>query len=425
MSESPLQLNATPQSWWQRLTLSQIALGTIVVALIIFAAFTLVTLRYVIILMFLGIVLATALGPVFERMRGFGTSRAVAATTALLLLFALIGAALAATIPFFLTQIAAVIGDLPARYSTLRDSLAGSPTQIIRDLALILPRDPFTTVAPVGGENNQIETALSSVLFGTVRGVAFGGLVLLLSYYWLYYRALAIQSLALLVPIDWRNQAVDIWNKIEIKIGAFVRGLAVLGVSIGLLSLLGYSLIGLPYALTLGIIAGILEAVPYVGPLVTMVIAVVVGLTVSPEKALLAFVVANIIQLLENTIVVPRAMDKTVGVNPVVTLLALAVFGELFGLIGALLAVPLAAALQVLLDQFVLNAPTADQLDIGGRGQIALLRYKTQDLASDIRQQVRSKEDETTTESDVEEEELEALLSDLDSLLATAQEQTS
>jgi hypothetical protein len=112
-------------------------------------------------------------------------------------------------------------------------------------------------------------------------------------------------------------------------------------------------------------------------------------------------------------------------VRPVVTLLALAIFGELFGLVGALLAVPLAAAFQVLLDRFVLSAPTVSQMEIGGRDQLALLRYKAQDLASDLRQQVRSKEEEINAEADVDEEELEALLVDLDGLLAAAQEQRS
>src|SRR5439155_17065613 len=125
----------------------------------------------------------------------------------------------------------------------------------------------------------------------------------------------------------------------------------------------------------------------------------------------------------EASVVVPRVMDRAVGVRPVVTLLALAIFELLFGLLGALLAVPLAAVLQVLLDRFVLTTRAPEQLDIGGRDKLALLRYQTQDLAHDLRQQVRSKTAEVNEEADVTEEELEALLLDLDGLLAAAQEQ--
>jgi hypothetical protein len=118
-------------------------------------------------------------------------------------------------------------------------------------------------------------------------------------------------------------------------------------------------------------------------------------------------------------------MDKAVGVSPVVTLLALAVFGDLFGLLGVLLAVPLAAVFQVLLDRIVLTPTAPEQLDIGGRDKLALLRYQTQDLANDLRQQVRTKTEDVDADVDATEEELEALLNDLDGLLATAQEQNA
>ena len=116
-------------------------------------------------------------------------------------------------------------------------------------------------------------------------------------------------------------------------------------------------------------------------------------------------------------------MDRAVGVSPVVTLLALAVFSDLFGLLGALLAVPLAAVFQVLLDRVMLRGVSPADLEIGGRDKLALLRYQTQDLANDLRQQVRTKTEDMDVDVDAAEEELEALLLDLDSLLAAAQEQ--
>lgn len=413
--------SAPPLPWWQRVSLKQVALGTALVALTILAGLLLIALRYVLLMLFLGIVVATALSPMAERLRSAGLSRGLSAILSFTLLLAIVGGVLAAIVPFFTAQVTTVAVDLPARYGGFRTTLSDSPSRLIRDLAAQMPADPFSGLS--GSDGAAIGSTVATLLPNLVRGLAFGALVLLISYYWLYYRQLTIQSLALLLPMDWRGEAVDLWNQIEAKIGAFVRGLAILGVSIALLSFIGYTLIGLPYALTLGIIAGILEAVPYIGPFLTLVIATVVGLTVSPQLGLMAFVVANIVQLLENTIIVPRAMDRTVGVRPVVTLLALAIFGELFGLLGALLAVPLAAAFQVLLDRFVLRTPTAEQMTVGGRDQLAVLRYKAQDLAGDLRQQVRTKEAEVAVDTDADEEELEALLVDLDGLLAAAQEQ--
>src|SRR6185436_17942315 len=125
----------------------------------------------------------------------------------------------------------------------------------------------------LAGDNGiALGSQVTLLLPALVNTLLLSALVMILSYYWLYYRALAIQSVALLVPINQRTGAVELWNEIETKIGSFVRGLAILGFVIGLLSAIGYVAIGLPYGLTIAIIAGILEAIPYVGPLITVVL---------------------------------------------------------------------------------------------------------------------------------------------------------
>jgi predicted PurR-regulated permease PerM len=418
-SESSNGVGAT--SWWQRVTLNQVAMGTAIVALVVLGLALVVALRYVFLLLFLGIVVATALAPVVERLRRLGLAQGTAALIAFGLLLLVLAGILAALVPFFVAQVVQAAQDLPAFYAGFRNTVVSSDSRFLRGLGAQLPADPFSGIT---GEDGVALGAQVAALIPSVGWtLLFSALVLLLSYYWLTYRALALQSVALLIPINRRAAALDLWNEVELKIGAFVRGLAILGFVIGLLSAIGYVAIGLPFGLTIAIIAGLLEAIPYVGPLITLVLAGVVGLTVSQSMALLAVGIALAIQLLENTIVVPRVMDKAVGVSPVVTLLALAVFGDLFGLLGVLLAVPLAAVFQVLLDRVVLSPTAPEQLDIGGRDKLALLRYQTQDLANDLRQQVRGKTEEIDGDIDATEEELESLLSDLDGLLASAQEQ--
>jgi predicted PurR-regulated permease PerM len=414
---------ASPVSFWQRVSLKQVAAGTAVAALLLATIALVVALRYVFLLIFLSIVVATALAPLVERLRRWGLSQGQAALIAFALLLVLMGTIIAAVAPFFVAQLTQVLSDLPERYTAVRETIATSRSSLIRGVAAQMPGDPFQSMLSDGGV--ALGAILAAALPSVGRGLLFSALVLFLSYYWLCYRARAVQALTLLVPIDYRAEATTLWNQIEDKIGAFVRGLALLGLIIGVLSAIGYLLIGLPYALTIAVIAGLLEAIPYVGPLLTLVLAGLVGLSVSPGMAVAAVGIAAAMQLIESTIIVPRVMDRAVGVRPVVTLLALAIFELLFGLLGALLAVPLAAVFQVLLDRFVLRAPTPGQLDIGGRDRLALLRYQTQDLASDLRQQVRSKAADVDEETDAAEEELEALLLDLDSLLATAQEQTA
>ncbi|MFL5805668.1 MAG: AI-2E family transporter [Roseiflexaceae bacterium] len=413
---------AAPLPFWQRVTLKQVAIATAVATLILLGIGLIIALRYVLLLLFLGIVVATALAPIVERLRRWGVSQGLAAQIAFALLIVLVGGIIAAVAPFILAQVSQVVADLPERYASVRATLAASRSGLIRGMAAQLPSGLFQNITAADGV--ALGTVVAATLPSLGRGLLLSALVLFLSYYWLYYRALAVQSVALLVPLDYRADAIDLWNQIEAKIGAFVRGLALLGLLIAILAGTGFLLIGLPYAVTLAIIAGLLEAIPYVGPFLTMALAGLVGLSVSPTMAALALGVAVVVQLVESTIVVPRVMDRAVGVRPVVTLLALGIFELLFGLLGALLAVPLAAVFQVLLDRFVLSAPAAAQLEIGGRDKLALLRYQTQDLANDLRQQVRSKTADVDEEADAAEEELEALLLDLDSILAFAQEQS-
>ncbi len=407
-----------PLPLWQRVTPRQVALGTIVVALTILLCAFVVAIRNIFILFFLGIVVATALQPIADRLKRYQAGRGPAALVAFSVLLVIVAGLIAILAPFFIQQFSAFADELPASYTNLRETLAASNTRLVAAIGSQLPASPFGSV---GGDDisQQILAYLPTVGWGILMTV----MVLLLSYYWLYYRALAIQSVALMVPIDRRQGALDLWNEIEYKIGAFIRGLALLSLIIGVVSGVGYWFIGLPYALTIGIIAGLLEAVPYVGPIITMILSVIVGLSVSPQTAILALVVALIVQFLENSIVVPRVMDRAVGVNAVVTLLALTIFGDLFGVLGALLAVPLAAVIQVFIDRMMMRSAVPDDVQIGGRDRFALLRYKALDLASDLRSRVRNKTEESSAEEDAVEEELEAVMVDLDALLSAAQEQ--
>ena len=148
--------------------------------------------------------------------------------------------------------------------------------------------------------------------------------------------------------------------------------MALLSILMAILSGIGFSLIGLPHALILAIMAGLLEAVPYVGPFILAIMAGIMGLGVSPQMALMAILVSSVLQFLEGNIVVPRVMDKAVGVHPIITLLSIGVFADLFGLLGALLAVPLAAIIQIIFEKLVFRAPSAEEMCIRDRSEEGL-----------------------------------------------------
>jgi septal ring factor EnvC (AmiA/AmiB activator) len=127
-----------------------------------------------------------------------------------------------------------------------------------------------------------------------------------------------------------------------------------------------------------------------------------------------------LIQTVENYILAPRIFGHSVGVNPIVTLLALVTFTSLLGFAGALLAIPLAAVFQIVLDRILLN-PEAMEEDVPqGRDQLSLLRVELQELSTDVRKKIREKEDEMEEHEDQIEDILEKIAADLDQVLVDA-----
>jgi predicted PurR-regulated permease PerM len=210
---------------------------------------------------------------------------------------------------------------------------------------------------------------------------------------------------------------------IEARVGGFIAGQSILCLVIGVMAFVAYTLIGLPNVLALAIIAGVFEAVPVVGPAIGAVPAFIVALTSDPSKAIWVVVAMLVIQALENSLLVPRVMKRSVGINPIITLLALATFSSLLGLPGALLAVPAGAIIQLLLDRYLL-APGAIESQVPlGRDQLSLIRYEAQELGEDVRKQLRIRPDQTDELADRFEDEIEAIVSDLSRLLLEISEQ--
>jgi predicted PurR-regulated permease PerM len=226
----------------------------------------------------------------------------------------------------------------------------------------------------------------------------------------------------MLVPYDHRENAREITAEMQARLGAFIQGQSLLGLIIGSLSFIAYTLIGLPYTLALALVAGIMETVPVVGPILGAVPAIIVAYTVDPNKVWWVLLATAVIQILENNFLVPRVMRSAIGVNPLVTLLALSAFGSLFGILGAIVAIPLAAIIQLLLNRFVLDTALPGESSIPGRDRASVLRYEVQELTRDIRKTIREKEIAPDEGADEVEDTIEAIAADLNSALAAIQQ---
>jgi predicted PurR-regulated permease PerM len=109
------------------------------------------------------------------------------------------------------------------------------------------------------------------------------------------------------------------------------------------------SILGVKYALVLALVAGVAESIPYLGPVFSAIPAVFIALTQSPLKALLVLIMYWVIQLTENHVLVPKVMQKVTGLHPIVSIFSLLIGAKLAGLIGALLAIPVATAVSIVI----------------------------------------------------------------------------
>jgi predicted PurR-regulated permease PerM len=203
-------------------------------------------------------------------------------------------------------------------------------------------------LAPATGGSDAVGTVL-----GAVSGVAGGiiGLltIVILTFYLLVEADTLGDNLLRLFPREKRGRAAAAIRDITVKLSAWLGGQLLLGAIIGSTSAVGLWLLGIPYFYVLALLSAVGELIPVVGPILSAIPAIAVAATVSLNKVLLVIVFFVLQQQFENHVLVPKVMARQVGVSAVTVIVALLIGGRLLGIVGAILAVPTAAILQVLL----------------------------------------------------------------------------
>jgi predicted PurR-regulated permease PerM len=201
------------------------------------------------------------------------------------------------------------------------------------------------------------KTDAVGTIFGAIWSVVGGifGLVtiLILAFYLMVDSDNIVGAFVRLFPRNRRVRVREACESVSTKVSAWLGGQLLLAGIIGSTAAIGLWLMGVPYFWVLALIAGIGETIPMVGPLLAAVPAVAVGFTVSPSMGAGVAVFFFIQQQVENHLLVPKVMERQVGVSAVAVIVALLLGGSLLGIVGAILAVPTAAILQVLVHELV------------------------------------------------------------------------
>jgi predicted PurR-regulated permease PerM len=404
-------------------TFRRIVWATFVLGSVALAFWLLYRFNQVVFILVVAILIGTVIRPAVAWLHRRGLPRIAGVILVYLLLLALLIGFVVLLFPLIVDQGTTIAAAVPGYYSSLREWMVNNPNEVILRLSEFLPAT-LPSLGPALPTGTEImataEQALGYAALAT-KAIFIVIVILVLAFHWTIDGPQNIRSLLLLLPRDKRATARELVAGMESKVGAYIIGQGILCLVIGAMALVAYLIIGLPNPLVLALVAGLMEAVPMIGPLLGAIPAALVGLTIGPEKLVWVVIATVIIQQLENSLLVPRIMRKAVGVNPFVSLLAVFAFGSIFGIAGVLMAIPMAAIIQLMLNRFVFGAEAAEPEVSAGRDYASRLRYEAQDLVQDLRKHARLKRggsDLSIEQTDQIMEEIEAIATELDSLLA-------
>jgi predicted PurR-regulated permease PerM len=368
-------------------TTSQVVLATIFVVCVFLMFWLLYRLREVLFLFFVAIVVGTAIRPAVDWLHRRGISRAVGVIIIYILIAALVIGFLAMILPLLADQATEISKTVPEYYANFRSGLINSGNRLLQNIGWRIPSEISLLVRRESNSQDEVLTQVGQTLFYTnliLRGVLGTLAVFLLAYYWTQESNFFVRALLRIVPPQRKKKTREFMQLAETKLGGYVRGQGLLCIAVGLAAFIAYLLIGLPYLLVLAIFAGVMEMVPIFGPALGAIPAFLVALSIDPSKAIWVLVATGMIQLLENAVLVPRIMKHSMGVNPIIVLLSLIAFSSVFGFLGALLALPLAAIIQLLVSRVVLTAAETAKRAQAKELQVQFLIDESQELMQTI-----------------------------------------
>lgn len=325
----------------QTVTLSYSSIIKVVVVLL--TLFILYVIREVVALLFVAIVLSAALDPWVDWLQKYKIPRSVSILIIYIIMIGTLSLVIAMMVPPISEQIGQLAKNLPIYYERL--ALGVSQITDGGELRPSLPEALQGLSASLGEATKSIFSTITGIFGGLISFIA----VLVIVFYMTVEEKILKKFIHFLTPPKYQDYMAGLINRMQKKMGLWLRGQLALCLIIGIMTYIGLIILGVKYALLLALVAGILEIIPFVGPIISAVPAILVGFSDSFVKVLLIIALYIVIQQFENHIIVPKVMQKAVGLNPIIVILAILIGIKLGGIVGALLAVPVAAAVGVFL----------------------------------------------------------------------------
>ncbi len=322
------------------------------IAILLLLAFLYVV-RDVALIVFVSLVLAAAIDPSITMLERRGIPRGVGIAIIYIGIVAVLALIVVLFVPLVIDQLAQFTKAFPSLYE--------------RGLAFLKNFQDSSALSGFQDAVNSLSQGLSQFTQDVFSKVFtfFGGLVsfigvMVLTFY-LTMEEKGMKRLAVyLAPARHQPYLTQLFNRIEDRLGAWLRGQLLLGLIIAVLTYLGLTLLGVKFALVLALIAGVTELVPIIGPFLGAIPALIVALSVDPLLALWVLIMYIVIQQLENNLIVPKVMSRATGLNPVVVIVGILVGAKVAGLPGVILAVPTIIIATTFLEDFLAEKKSGD-----------------------------------------------------------------
>lgn len=319
---------------------------------IVLGLWFLYSVRDIVALFFLSVILTATLDPAIDWMARKKISRPVGVFLIYIALFLFVGLFVSLVAPPIVSQFKNFAQNIPAYSETFSRTFAGIEKYAesyginfnSHDFLQSMTGNLFQSSEQFFGATVGVFTFFISLL-----------VILALTFYMSVKEDGMNKFLVSITPSDHHEYVISVADRIKSKIGKWLGGQILLMFIIFVLDFIALSVFNIPYALILALLAGLLEIVPYLGPIISASLASLVGFFISPLTGITVLIILTIIQQIESHVIVPQVMKKAVGLNPVVVILALLVGAKLGGTMGAILSVPIATSLGVIIGDLVEN----------------------------------------------------------------------
>ena len=320
--------------------------------LIFFGAFILIEGRVIFAPLFIALIVVFVLNPFVTVLQRRGVHRLIGAAIAFLAFLAVVVAVGLIVIPSIADQASGFASEFPEIYDDLADQVVSTGERFGLDASIW----SYDEILDYLNDPDNQDTILS-VIFGRIGTLTSGVfefiLVFLLGPVIAFYLLVDLpnvqQRMLDLVPEKSRAEFAYVGRRLNTAVGGFLRGQLLVAIIVGVMLSFGYWIIDLPFWLLIGLIGGVLNIVPFLGPWVGGILGVIVALvTTDPTTAFWAAIIAIVVQQIDNNFVSPSVLRATVRLHPAVTLIVLVLAGAVAGFWGIVIAVPLAAALKII-----------------------------------------------------------------------------